>query len=702
MINEKLFNPQSIVVVGASTDTKKPGGKILKNIIDKKFKGSLFVVNPSANEVQGIRAYNNVDEIPTVDLAVIAIPPQHCYHTMEILLREKQTKAFVVISAGFSEESPQGAIYERCLVELVNSYHACMIGPNCAGIVTAQHASVFTTPVPDVTHRGCDFVSGSGAITIYTMGASMPNGLKFNNVFSIGNSAQISTEDILEYLDNTFDEQNSAKIKLLYIENIRNPHKLLKHSVSLIAKGCRIAAIKSGGSESGSRAASSHTGAMATPDVAIEALFSKAGIVRCSGREELATVAGIFTYPQLKGNNIAIITHAGGPAVMLTDVLSESGFSVPKLDGKYAQEMQSKLNLGASVGNPIDMIATATAEQLAMVIDYCEHHFDNIDAIVVIFGTPGLKPIFDAYNVLHEKMETCKKVIFPVLPSISTAKEELDDFITKGHVNFPDEVIFGQAMAKIHRTKHPEIDKINYKDINLKRIKAVIDNASDGYLLPCDINTILETAHIPIVKELSVNNESELKKAALQVGYPLVMKVVGPLHKSDVGGVVLNVLSDEQLVDEYLRMIKIPETTAVLLQSMLCGTELYIGAKYEERFGHIVLCGLGGIFVEVLKDVASGLSPLNTNEAITMIKSLKGYNIFNGIRNQAGVDEGVFAEIITRLSYVLQYFPEIKELDFNPLLGIGKKITVVDARVRIDKNKHCLYFNSNNQNIISL
>ena len=253
----------------------------------------------------------------------------------------------------------------------------------------------------------------------------------------------------MEHLDETFDPATSSRVKLLYIENIRNPKKLLKHAQSLIQKGCKIAAIKAGSSEAGSRAASSHTGALASSDVAVDALFRKAGIVRCYGRQDLMTVASIFQHPELKGKNIAIITHAGGPAVMLTDALSKAGLNVPKIDPAKAQPLKEQLFPGSSVANPIDFLATGTAEHLGKIIDACDNDFDEVDAMAVIFGTPGLVRIFDVYRLLDEKMKQAKKPIYPILPAVVTAREELEEFLGKNRINFQDEVVFGSALDRV-------------------------------------------------------------------------------------------------------------------------------------------------------------------------------------------------------------------------------------------------------------
>jgi acyl-CoA synthetase (NDP forming) len=685
MINEKLINPESIVVIGGSDDLFKPGGKVLKNIIDGKYKGSLYVVNPKQDLVQGVKSYRDLNEIPDTDLAIIAISANLCLQVVKTLVSKKNTRAFIIISAGFSEAGEEGRKLEREIVDIIDKEGGCLIGPNCIGVITQTYQGVFTTPVPKLNSRGCDFVSGSGATAVFIFESAMPKGVNFSSVYSVGNSAQTGVEDVLEYWDNTYVQGSSSPIKLIYVESIQDPDKLLHHASSLIRKGCMIAAIKAGTTEAGSRAASSHTGAMASSDSAVEALFRKAGIVRCSGREELTTVASVFFHKRLKGRNIAIITHAGGPAVMLTDALSAGGMNIPKIPPEHQEKLLSMMNSGASAINPIDLIATATNEQLDAVIEYVDKELDLIDGMSVIFGSNGLNDMTEIYDLLHKKIIECNKPLYPILPSITSSSKELRYFLDKGHVNFPDEVVLGRALTKISNTPHPAEEKIFLKNIDVPLIRQIIDDSSNGYLEPAIIQQLLNAAHIPVVAETVVDSKDDLLSVAEKTGFPIALKVVGPVHKSDVGGVTLNIKSVNHLEAEFNRMMQIHEVKAVLVQKMLSGTELFIGAKYEPRFGHIILCGLGGIFVEVLGDFSSGLAPLTFNEAESMIKSLKSYRIIKGTRGNPGINEAKYAEIIVRLSSLLRFATEIKEMDLNPLIGSTESITVVDARIRIEK-----------------
>ena len=692
MINPKLLNPQSIVIVGASNDVHKPGGKLVKNLLDSPFKGKIYAVNPKESEVQGIHCYAKVEDLPEVDCAILAIAAKYCPATVDILAKEKNTRGFIIVSAGFGEESQQGAEYEKHITDTINSVGGSLIGPNCTGFLNTNYCGAFDTPIPTLDPHGVDFVTGSGATAVFIKEYGISNGLTFNSVWAVGNSAQMGIEDVLEHLDTTFDPEKSSRVIMLYMEKISDPQKMLKHSRSLINKGCKIAAIKSGGSAAGSRAASSHTGALATNDAAVDALFRKAGIVRCHNRQELTTVCAIFMHPEVKGKNMAVITHAGGPAVMLTDVLSDNGMDVPHIEGPKADELLSKLFGGSSVGNPIDFLATGTAEQLGYIIDACENDFDNIDCMCVIFGSPGLFANWEVYEVLDQKMKTCKKPIFPILPSIINVKDEIADFITNKHrINFPEECVFGQALCKVYNTPKPQPEVVEQPEIDVARIRRTIDRCQDGYMEIADYNELLDAAGISRKKSVEVSKKEDALAFAKEVGcskdVPLVMKVVGPLHKSDVGGVTLNVKDLDTVSKEFDRLMAIQDTYAVEMYPMLDGTDVYIGAIRDDKFGHQVFFGLGGIFIEVLKDVQSALAPITADEAKEMLTKLRGYKILQGVRGQEPVNIDLYADQIARVSALVQAAPEIAEMDLNPLLGNPRYVTAVDARIRIQKTK---------------
>lgn len=681
MISEVLFDPKSIVVVGASDDPAKPGGKVIRNLLDHNYSGELFGVNPKPTEVPGVKFYSESKELPNVDLAIIAIAAKYVEETIRILAEEKNCKAFILFSAGFGEIGEEGKLLEKRIVDIVEENGGTLIGPNCIGVITEKYKGVFAGPIPEYDPRGCDCASESGATMVYILEMAIPRGLKFRNIFSIGNSAQIGIEDVLEYWDLTFHPEKSSRIKLLYMEKIRDPKRFLKHARSLVNKGCRIAAIKSGATDEGSRAVSSHTGSLSGSNVAVSALFRKAGVIRCSSRVELVYMAAIFTFAPLKGNRIAVITHAGGPGVMLTDELIKGGMKVPKIEGPKADALLKELFPGSSVSNPIDFLATGTAEQLGKILDAVENDFDFIDAAVVVFGTTGMWKVDDVYKVLHEKMNSCSKPIFPILPSVIQAAEEVSMFHSMGNVNFTDEVSFGYVLSRVYR-REKAFEDAALPNIDTTTVRKIISSAKKGYLDADQTHTLFTTAGIRMAKQETVLSTEAAIDIFNKMNHPVVMKVIGPVHKSDSGGVKMNIRNEEEVKAAFTALMKLDHAKAVLMQEQLSGREIFIGASKEEPFGHVILCGLGGIFVEVFSDISSALSPVSKEEALSMIRHLKSYPILKGARGQAGIDINLFADIITRLSALLETAPEIQELDINPLLAEGGRIVAVDGRVK--------------------
>lgn len=686
MLTEQLLNPSSIVVVGASNDVSKPGGKVLYNLLKHQFDGFLYGVNPKETGVQGIPCYADCESLPMVDLAIIAIPAVAIPAVLEILVKQKGCKACIIFSAGFSETGEKGRLLEEQCLRIVNEAGARLIGPNVIGMITGKYKGVFAGPIPDYDPFGCDCVSASGATMVYLLEMAIPRGLKFRDIISIGNSTQIGVEDILEYWDETFDPNASSRIKLLYMEEIKDPKRFLRHARSLVKKGCRIAAIKAGSTEAGSRAVSSHTGALAGSNTAVSALFRKAGIIRCYSRVELVYVAAIFTIKPLKGNRIAVITHAGGPGVMLTDILTKGGMKVPLIEGRKAEMLLAKLHPGSSVSNPIDFLATGNAKQLGEILDYVDNEFEEIDGSVVVFGTTGMWSVDDVYMVLHEKMKTCKKPIFPILPSAIQAAEEVSHFHAMGHVNFTEEVSFGYVLTRVNKL-NPPYDDPALPAVHIKKIRQVIDHADNGFLSADKVFELLNAAGIKTAKQFTVRSKAEAIDNINELGFPLVMKVSGPVHKTDIGGVVLGVQNHVEVEEVFLKLMEIEGADGVLMQQQLTGMEIFVGAKYEQNFGHQVLCGLGGVFIEVFKDVSAGLVPIGRDEALSMIRHLQSYPIIKGVRGKPGINEDHLADIILRVSALLNAAPEIMEMDINPLLGSANALIAVDARINVQVNK---------------
>jgi acetyltransferase len=681
MIAKELINPQSIVIVGGSDNLNNPGGRIIQNLTTHHFKGELYVVNPKKDNVQGLPTYKDVADIPeNVDVAIIAIASKYVEQTVKILTEQKNTKGFIIISAGFSDVGEQGRALEERIVAQIKKHNGTLLGPNNIGLINRNYAGVFTTPVPKLDAFGVDMISGSGATAVFIIEAAMQIGLTFNSIWTVGNSAQIGVEEVLEFLDETHT-QESPKVKMLYIESIQNPKKLLKHGSSLIEKGCKMVAVKAGSSEAGSRAASSHTGALASSDLAVETLFDKAGIIRAYGREEMINIAGVLQYGLPKSNRVAIVTHAGGPGVMLTDVLEKNRMQVPAISGEKAASLKEKLFAGSSVENPIDFLATGTANHLDEILTACENDFDNIDAVAVIFGSPGLFQVYDVYDVLAKHIAQNKKPIYPILPSVVNVADEIKYFHNKNKIGFPDEVVFGKAFAKAYHNPDPDCCPTHIDVLDRREILVNIDN-DKGYLSPEKVHLLLSAYHIPVVSE-GVFEYAEEAILFADNQYPIVMKVVGPLHKTDVGGVLLGIQNKHELKRHFDQLMQIDGAEGVMIQPQKKGIELFIGVKKEEGFGHLILFGMGGVFIEVLKDFQSILAPESITRIVGKINKLKAYPLLKGIRGKEGVDIEAFAELIQHVAMLVNDYPQIVELDLNPILANTNQFYAVDARIKL-------------------
>jgi acetyltransferase len=370
---------------------------------------------------------------------------------------------------------------------------------------------------------------------------------------------------------------------------------------------------------------------------------------------------------------------------MLTDVLSEGQIEVPPISGPAAEKLLKRLHPGSSVANPIDVLATGGVEQMEAVIDCIENELDDIDAMCIIFGSPGLSSVDPVYDLIDRKMRICQKPIYPILPSIVNARGEVERFLARGRINFPDEVLFGQALAKSLTIGTPEKTQAAGAGIDRQAVTAILDQAGEGYLNPEQVQQLLDISGIARIPEEVAHHAAEAAEIARRLGYPVVMKVVGPVHKTDVGGVLLNLQDPSAVEKGFDRLMGITGAAAVLVQPMLKGVELFVGAKREGDFGTILMIGLGGIFIEVLKDVQTGLAPLTAGEVEEMIGRLRGKKMLEGVRGQPGVHMAAWKELILRVSDLVTTAPQIAELDLNPVMGLPDRVVAVDARIRIEK-----------------
>jgi len=677
-----LLEPESIAVIGASDDLTKPGGLLVRNILLRGYEGALLPVNPKRDSVQGVRAYPSVQSLPVApDLAFIAIPAPAVRQSLQ-QLAERGARAIVVLSNGFGEVSEEGKEEERRLVEIANRYGILLIGPNCSGIVSHAHAGKFSG-LPPVSHKGgVDFLSGSGATVDFLYENATAMGLRFNSLLNVGNSAQTGVTDLLRLYDEAHDE-DSSRIKLIYVEVLNRPRDFLTHARSLSEKGCLLAGIKSGSTEAGSRAAASHTGAMATSDTAVQALFDKAGIIRVQSRPELIDVALalVSVRDHLDGTRVAVVSDAGGPGVMVADELHRQGFTVVPFGEHTRRRLAQALPQGAAVGNPVDCLPTRNAESISAVLEIIsEEEQDNVDYILLIDGESGLSDTWAIFRAIMRFRERSRIPVLQCFLSPTSAATPLEKLREAGQCYFSDEVAMARALGRVvnrPRTYTPVLEMEGYDHERIGRALS-----GSGALPPDVVREVLDAAGIRLPAQRELSRLEQLE--GLDIPFPWVMKVVGPLHKSDVGGVRLGIASLEDARDAFHTLIRIAGATAVLAQQMVRGTEVILGATREEGYGHLVAFGLGGIYTEILKDVQFCLAPLSREEAEKMVRSIRSFPILEGVRGQPAVDIETVIDQLLRVALLVHDFPRIREMDLNPVKGQGAELYAVDARIIVD------------------
>ena len=679
---ELLFNPKSIVVIGASNDKLKTGGRVTDNIKSNGYKGELWAINPKTPGIMGLPTFKSVAELPEApELAYIAIPAPFVRGSLEELAA-KGTKVVIILTAGFGEKDQKGKEEEEKFLEIARANDMTLIGPNCSGFLTTCYSGKFAGIIPRLKKSQIDIISGSGATVDYLMEQATMRGLSFSNVVNMGNSIQIGVEDIFQLVDENYGPENS-KLILTYMESVKKPLKLLKHARSLTKKGCTIVGIKSGVTAAGERAAASHTGAMASPDTAVQALFDKAGIIRVESKADLIEIATAFM--ALKGliadYRVCIVTDAGGPGVMLSDELGRQGLSQPILSDETQKRLSEFLPPEAAIGNPIDTLPSRTPEQMEQIYKVLdETEKDNIDVIFTIVGNSGLTDNWKLYQSIMNGMDTCSIPVIPIMSSANTCQDMLVKVREAGKVIFPDEVPVGKALGRLSRKPVLSEPMEIPADFDRAKIEAIL-NEQPEQLDPEAVKEIMAAIGLKLPFQEDVFDRANLAAACEKAGYPLVMKVIGPLHKSDVGGVKVGIQTLEKAETAWDEIMKIKDAKGVLIQQMIECTEVILGAKKEDRFGHLIMFGLGGIYTEALKDVSFALAPLGKEEGMSMIEKIKTLPILKGIRGQKGVSLDVLADYLARLSLLVHNFPQIEEIDLNPVKGYETDLYVVDSRI---------------------
>ena len=681
-IHDALFNPGSIVVIGASNNDLKPGGRVIKNIKSHGFEGKLWAVNPKTRNILDLPTFSSIEDLPGApDLAIIAIPAKFVLQCLKDLARKK-VRVVIILTSGFGEKDDQGKILEREMLAIAEAADITLIGPNCSGFMTPAYKGKFAGIIPELPGNTVDFISGSGATVDYVMEQASYRGLSFGTVVNLGNSIQMGVEDILGLYDEQYN-RSEVPVLMLYMEIVKKPLKLMLHARSLSRKGCFIVGIKSGTTAAGKRAAASHTGAMATNDTAVDALFAKSGIIRVRSKSDMIDVACVLSAAKgpLNGKRICVVTDAGGPGVMMSDELNRQGMELPVLKDKTQVCLREILPPESATANPVDCLPSRTADQIRSIVDLlAEEEKENVDAIAVVTGNSLLSDNWMIYKEIREAMDKSLLPVIPVLSSAVTAQNLIARYCSKGHIYFTDEVHLAKALRMVAGHYLPD-DIAPRPDGYDKRTIADTLSKEPSIMSPRGVEQVLRGAGFRLPDQISVLERKELTDACNQIGFPMVMKVIGPLHKSDVGGVTVG-LEDLAAVNVcWDRMMTIKGSKGVLLQSMVSGTELILGTSREEGFGHLVMFGIGGIYTEVLKDVQFALAPLSLDEGLKMIRNIHASPILEGARGNEGVDIHVLGDYLVRLGCLVTDFPEIDEIDLNPVKGFGSDLFVVDARI---------------------
>ena len=660
---DKIMKPKSIAVIGASTKPKTIGSEIMQRLRDYKFNGSIYPVNPKGGMIEGFQAYTSIEEVPgEVDLAVIVVNAKFVLDTIDQCHR-KGIKGLCIITAGFKETGKEGAELEAQLLQKVRDYGMRCVGPNCLGVLNTNDSvrmdATFAESLPVKGDIG--FVSQSGALGGGILNILKDLNLGFAQFVSIGNQADINAETMLEYWENDDD----VKQILLYMESIQNPQNFRKLA-SRITKKKPILALKAGRSAAGASAASSHTGSLAGADKAAAALLHQSGVIREFSLKNLFANAKAFSNcPIPKGNRVAIITNSGGPGIMATDAVCESGMQMAKITDETKEKLRSFLPSAASVKNPIDMIASAPIEHYKQTLETVLQD-ENVDMIAVIYlPFLGLKDIDVAQALMEIKAKNPQKPIIGVFMTTS-------DFFVKisnMEVNMPFYMYAeeaAEAMTRLDQQRQwmekPQGSIPSYS-VDKAKVEAIIKNSlKEGrdQLTTLESIDVLEAYGIRACKYGLATNEEEVAKLGNQIGYPVVMKMTSKTtsHKTDVGGVVVNIKDEEQLRSEYKALLQRLEAKGlleglegVIIQEMVKGSrEMVCGIATDPQYGPMMMFGLGGVFVEVMKDVTFRIAPLTDNDAMDMIKSVKAYKLLEGARGTTPAQIGQIQETLLRLS----------------------------------------------------
>ena len=685
-----FFEPRIVAVVGANRERGKIGAAILHNLIANGFTGSVVPVHPTADAIQGLRAYARVSDIPApVDLAIIVVPAAHVLEAVDDCIR-KGVRAVCVISAGFGEANVDGRERERGLLERVRAAGCRLVGPNCMGLLNTDPAirlnATFSPVYPPAGSVAMSTQSGALGLAILDYARRLNIGI--SSFVSVGNKVDVSGNDLIQY----WAQDPRTNVILLYLESFGNPRKfgeIARH----VGRQKPIVAVKAGRSTAGARAASSHTGALAATDKAVDALFHQAGVIRTDTLEELFDVAALLAHqPVPRGRRVAILTNAGGPGILAADACEGHGLEVATLTEQTRSELRSFVPEAASVANPVDMLASAPAEHYGRALAALLRD-DNVDSVLTIFIPPLVTdPDAVAAEIVAASSDAAGKPIVSIFMRAEGAPATLGEIPC---YTFPEPaaIALGRAAAYGEWKRKPSGTMPVFDDIRVDEARRVVEAAlgrGGGWLTPQEAQDLMAAAGIPVAPAQVARDADEAVSVASHVGFPVALKAIGPtlLHKTERGAVRLRV-ADERAVRGVAAAFAEQfgdEMTGLLVQRMVPdGVEMLVGALHDPTFGPVVACGSGGVLVELLGDLAFRIHPLTTEDATEMVRELKGARLLQGYRGSPLADQGALHDVVLRVSALLTACPEIQELDLNPVKVLAAGACVVDARVRVER-----------------
>lgn len=692
---DALFDPQTTAVIGASRDEKKVGHAVLRNIIKYGYKGRILPINPASSEILGLKAYPRVSDVSgSTDLAIIAVPARIVPETLHDCA-DAGVKAVVIITAGFKETGAEGTLLEEEIKKIGKERGIRMLGPNCLGLINTSNNMNATFAAGMLPKGRIAFFSQSGAIGIAILDWAIGNEVGFSKFVSLGNKADLSETDFIEY----FMDDPETDVILGYIEDVSDGRRFLDVAPSATKKK-PVVLLKAGGTEAGARAASSHTGALAGSDIAFDAAFRQTGVIRARGIQELFDTALAFAGARRpRGNRLLIITNAGGPGILAADEAERSGIRLPHMTREGIDAIKERLPKNASLYNPVDVIGDATSDRYSVVLDQAARD-PNVDGILVILTPQAMTDVDKAAEVVIKTSRQTDKPIISSFMGEARVREGINKLKEAGVPNFSYPEAAVRAFKRL-ADQNAWMARPAERPYEMKIEAEAVRNKIEKLRKPRVQNLAEDTAArilseygFRFPKKALAKTAKEAVDSAEEIGLPVVMKIASPdiLHKTDVGGVKLNILSPEAARDAFReittnvkRLMPHAFILGVMVYEMVpAGREVILGATFDRTFGHMLMFGLGGIYVEVMKDVSFRIAPVTRRDAEEMIGEIKTSALLSGVRGQRPADTGAVVNSILRLSCLVTDFPEIREVDINPLVVMEKGATALDARMVMD------------------